>query len=134
MSRFHSQIRKTNDGKLILEDNNSKFGTLALIQNPKLNILQDRPLSIQIGRTILNFNVKLPCSVFGCLFRNSNKELKAIDYQFLNLKSVSRQNHNNIKIQNEEEESEYSFTEELETEKVIFLSNTTSIDLNLFFN
>jgi len=118
VSRFHSQIRKTKDGKLILEDNKSKFGTLALIQNPKLSVLFDYPLSIQTGRTILNFQIKPPCNIFSCLFKNSNKKQKAIDYQFLNTKCISKQNHNNIKIQNEEEESVYSFSEHLETERV----------------
>jgi len=91
-----------------------------LIQNPKLNILHDHQLSIQIGRTILNFIVKMPCSVLGCLFKKSNKK-KATDYQILNHNFLSKQNHNNIKIQEEEEESEYSFTENLETDKVIII-------------
>jgi hypothetical protein len=92
-----------------------------LIQNPKLNILHDHQLSIQIGRTILNFIVQMPCTLFGCLFKKSNKKKKDMDYQILNQNFLSKQNHNNIKIQEEEEESECSFTEHLETDKVIIL-------------
>lgn len=89
-----------------------------MIQNPNLNILNDNPLSIQIGRTIININVKLPCSIFRCLFKKYASKKNLIDYQILNQKFISRQNHNNIKIQNESVDSEYYITDHLETEKV----------------
>lgn len=118
VSRFHSLIKKNPEGKLIIEDNNSKFGTLTLVQNPKLNILNHSPLSIQIGRTILNFTLKPPCGFFRCFSKKSSKN-KTLDYQILNNKFVNKENFNNIKIQNETEESDYySITEHLETEKV----------------
>lgn len=34
VSRFHASLRKSSKGYFILEDNHSKFGTLALIKNP----------------------------------------------------------------------------------------------------
>ena len=34
VSRFHALIRKNTKGYFVLEDNHSKFGTLALIRNP----------------------------------------------------------------------------------------------------
>ena len=36
VSRLHSYIKKSNKGFFYLEDNNSKFGTLALIKRPTL--------------------------------------------------------------------------------------------------
>lgn len=104
---------------MILEDNNSKFGSLALVQSPCLNILHESPLSIQIGRTVINLAVKQPCGFFKCFFKNSQNKNNSDDYQALNHMHVSRQNHNHIKVQLEEEESEYSITEQLETHKVL---------------
>jgi pSer/pThr/pTyr-binding forkhead associated (FHA) protein len=34
VSRFHALIRKSQKGYFILEDNHSKFGTLALVRSP----------------------------------------------------------------------------------------------------
>ena len=34
VSRFHALFRKTIQGDFILEDNNSKFGTLVLVRRP----------------------------------------------------------------------------------------------------
>jgi pSer/pThr/pTyr-binding forkhead associated (FHA) protein len=34
VSRFHALLKKTNKGYFYLEDNHSKFGTLALVRNP----------------------------------------------------------------------------------------------------
>jgi pSer/pThr/pTyr-binding forkhead associated (FHA) protein len=34
VSRFHALLKKTTKGYIYLEDNHSKFGTLALVRNP----------------------------------------------------------------------------------------------------
>lgn len=34
VSRFHAIVKKTQKGYFYLEDNHSKFGTLALVRNP----------------------------------------------------------------------------------------------------
>ncbi len=59
VSRFHALLRCTKDGYFI-EDNNSKFGTLALIQNLELNPTLSR--AVQVGRTAVSFSVK-PCEL-----------------------------------------------------------------------
>jgi len=59
VSRFHAMLRCTKDGYFI-EDNNSKFGTLALIQNLELNPNVTR--AVQVGRTAISFAVK-PCEL-----------------------------------------------------------------------
>lgn len=55
VSRFHAQLRCTSDGYYI-EDNNSKFGTLAMI--PHVKITPNTTRAVQVGRTIINLSVK----------------------------------------------------------------------------
>ena len=49
-----------------MEDNNSKFGTLCLVQNPSLKLIEDLPLHIQVGRTYLDCKIKRAFSFFLC--------------------------------------------------------------------
>ena len=64
VSRIHSLISV--EGKNIyIKDNNSKFGTLILMQAEKLKLTEDLPLHIQVGRTYFNFLLKSP-NIFGC--------------------------------------------------------------------
>lgn len=79
VSRVHA-IFSVLKGKLYLKDNNSKFGTLVLMNNPiVVNDVNFKSPWIQCGRTIFRFNIKkpwitfLPC--FGSWFGN-NKTLK----------------------------------------------------------
>lgn len=41
VTRTHAKLRKSNKGYFIIEDNKSKFGTLALIKSPLLLSLSD---------------------------------------------------------------------------------------------
>jgi len=66
VSRYHALINKNIDGSLTLEDNNSKFGTLIMLQNPRINILEKISLPLQIGRTILQLKIKKPWNFFAC--------------------------------------------------------------------
>lgn len=59
VSRLHAQLRCTKEGYFI-EDNNSKFGTLALI--PRLEIEPELSRAVQVGRTAINLTVK-PCEL-----------------------------------------------------------------------
>ncbi len=56
VSRFHAWLKCTKDGYFI-EDNNSKFGTLALVQNVELSPTVTR--AVQVGRTAVSLAVKL---------------------------------------------------------------------------
>lgn len=57
VSRIHAFIKLEN-GVFYLEDNQSKFGTLVLINKPiPLNKLNNN-LELQSGRTLLKFNIK----------------------------------------------------------------------------
>ena len=55
VSRFHAILRCTEDG-FYIGDNNSKFGTLALIES--LEITPDINRTVQVGRTIANLSLK----------------------------------------------------------------------------
>jgi len=56
VSRLHAMI-KYKDGKFLLEDNVSKFGTLVLI-NKRTPLFPNFNKAVQIGRTVINFAVK----------------------------------------------------------------------------
>lgn len=56
VSRVHSMIKLQN-GKFILEDNDSKFGTMVLIKQ-RTPLLPLYNKAVQIGRTVINCCVK----------------------------------------------------------------------------
>ena len=55
------------EGKNIyIKDNDSKFGTLVLMQTPSIKMVENLPLYIQVGRTFLNFMIINNSKFFGC--------------------------------------------------------------------
>lgn len=56
MSRCHAKIKLEN-GKFMLEDNQSKFGTLVLVKQ-RTPLLPGFNKAVQVGRTVINFSVK----------------------------------------------------------------------------
>lgn len=92
---------------------------MILIQNPELRIINNFPLSFQIGRSIFNLSVKYPCTLFSCFSKKSNL-LVDDDYQNLNFPFVRKENNNVIKIQDIDDESDIfsSVNNNLETERV----------------
>jgi len=57
ISRCHATIRYA-DGKFILEDHNSKFGTLVAMKKPRVLDASGTAISIQVGRTVLSLSVR----------------------------------------------------------------------------
>ncbi len=57
VSRCHS-VLKYCQGKFLLEDNESKFGTLVLLQKPLLIHSNMHNMALQVGRSLFYFNVK----------------------------------------------------------------------------
>jgi pSer/pThr/pTyr-binding forkhead associated (FHA) protein len=55
VSRFHAQLKCGKDGYYI-EDNNSKFGTLAMV--PNVEVAPNLIRAVQVGRTIVHLSVK----------------------------------------------------------------------------
>lgn len=66
VSRIHAAMKFTEDG-VYVEDNVSKFGTLMMI--PKLTISEGKEKVIQMGRTVIKFQVKanrnIPRAILG---------------------------------------------------------------------
>lgn len=62
ISRCHATVR-FHDGQFLLQDNNSKFGTLVAMKKPR-QLELGRPVSIQIGRTVLSLSLQ-PLSESG---------------------------------------------------------------------
>ena len=56
VSRFHAQIRYEGE-HFVLEDNQSKFGTLVLVKD-RLMMENGSSKAVQIGRTVVSFSVK----------------------------------------------------------------------------
>jgi len=107
VSRFHAIISKTKNDTLILQDNNSKFGTLALLRNPNLYI-QEESIYLQIGRSLIGFYVQAPFNLFSC-FSEKNKD-KSLDYNQLNHEYVDKEKIIVIKnIDEIDEKNEESF-------------------------
>ena len=65
VSRTHCIF--TLEGKnVFIQDNDSTFGTLVLIQSPKIKLIENLPLYIQIGRTFFQYNIQITKSFFWC--------------------------------------------------------------------
>ena len=104
ISRIHLKIFFSElSQQLNLIDQNSKFGTLILMQNPKIEIIKNLPLNLQIDKMVFNFLVKDESNFFNCCDANVS-EFKT-NYGKLNRKFV-------IKYSMEEFEKNTHFLDE----------------------
>lgn len=65
VSRVHCILTREKNN-IYLQDNDSKFGTLLLVQTPVITIEESLPLHIQVGRTYFMIKKKKPFSFFSC--------------------------------------------------------------------
>ena len=65
VSRIHCII-STENKNVYIEDNNSKFGTLILIQSPSIQMVEHLPLFFQVGRTFFSCRYKKQTKLFQC--------------------------------------------------------------------
>ena len=72
---------------LFIKDNNSKFGTLILNQNPNIRLIFGLPLKIQIGKTYLNIKIEQKSIFFCCGGEESNIHY---DYQKQNIRYLNK--------------------------------------------
>ena len=80
VSRIHCYLLADGNNKnLFIIDNDSKFGTLILVQSPFIKIEEFLPLNIQIGRTYVQCIVKKPFKFFDCC---NTEEFSNIFYYF----------------------------------------------------
>ena len=84
VSRVHCCLYIEN-GQLVLE-NNSKYGTKVLVQNPKLNIVPDYPLCIETQNTYLKIFVKKSFQFFSCCGDSTKSYVRMHPYQNQNQK------------------------------------------------
>ena len=86
VSRFHCVIHKEN-GQAFLEDNNSKFGTLVLVQNKNIIINEQIPLRLQVNKTYIKFKIQMPFSFwFSCCGCQDTVEKNKYEYHIQNKK------------------------------------------------
>ena len=137
ISRKHCKININNYGDLILQDLNSKFGTLVLIQNKKMEILNGQMLCIQVGRTFLSFEIKKKFSFFCCCDVDEIENNKS--YEKLNKDNNNISKKTNIKIEkdnfndDDDEEIEEDYNK-LKVKQAVFFKiihdeNYNSIDI-----
>ena len=115
VSRIHTVLRIVNGDKVILEDFNSKFGTLVLLQCPSIEILNGQRLTIQIGRTYMNIEIKQSFQLFNCC--NVNEYDRSKSYERINRRYVHFDKTTYIKEDNGYEEVEESDEETPNEEK-----------------
>ena len=112
VSRIHCFL-VVDKNKVYLEDNNSKFGTLILIQYSNIRIMDGLTLYFQVGRTYIECKIKRDFKLFNCcdieensnIFYYYNQNEKHIQ-QHMNLivkrdyNEIDNESENNFKINN----------------------------------
>ena len=84
VSHVHSIIRKRS-GELFLLDNNSRYGTLVLVQNNNMIINNKFPLKLQINHTYIKIRINVPFYLKCCGYQDT-LESKKYDYPTQNKK------------------------------------------------
>ena len=74
VSRIHCMF-SIEGRNVYIRDNNSKFGTLILVQIPKIKMIENLPLILQVGRTYLNFIIKKEEKFFSCCEVSENPDV-----------------------------------------------------------
>ena len=119
VSRFHCFIHK-DQNQLYLEDNNSKFGTRVLLQNPNLLMIDNSPLRLQKERTYIKLTLLIPSNFFSCCNTNTF-DSKLFSYQAQNQKYCDVASSFIIKEDNMDNSNEEE--NENEENELIYLKN-----------
>ena len=117
VSRVHCYL--IIEGKNIyIRDNDSKFGTLILVQTPTIKITENLPLYIQVGRTYLNFLVSKNDKFFSCCGVSENPN--SFYYYHQNEKEIETKRFFTVKTEvendSDEEEDKSEEKKNIETE------------------
>ena len=103
VSRIHCMIN-VEDNNVYIQDNDSKFGTLILIQTPIIKMIENLPLYIQVGRTFLNFEIKLiQKNFFSCC--NVSENANTFYYFMQNDKQVKL--NSMLTVKNDDDKDNY---------------------------
>ena len=120
VSRVHCILNVYNKN-VYLQDNEAKYGTLVLVQTPRLNIIDNIDLNLQIGRSFINCKNKTPFKLFKCC-DNNNEVINYNSYFKQNSKKIGMKKIHTVKTEIDEEEKE--------KEKEFILENKENIDNN----
>ena len=120
ISRVHCVLNVYNKN-VYLQDNEAKYGTLVLVQTPRLNIIDNIDLNLQIGRSFINCKNKAPFKLFKCC-DNNNEVINYNSYFKQNSKKIGMKKIHTVKTEIDEEEKE--------KEKEFILENKENIDNN----
>ena len=90
---------------VFIQDNDSKFGTLILVQAAKMQIGDNLPIHLQIGRTYLTCLLKKEESFFNCC--NASDKSNLFYYYQQNEKAIMSKEAWTIKTENDSKSSEY---------------------------
>lgn len=115
VSRIHCVLTIVKGNRINLEDFGSKFGTLVLLQCPKLEITRNERLYVQIGRTYLTVEIKKPFQFFNCCDTNEVDSEKSYDQ--VNKNYISFDKITYIKDCNSNDDSDDEDEEEPSNEK-----------------
>ena len=111
ISRVHSVIHKR-FGELYLEDNNSRYGTLVLVQNNNMIMDNKLPLKLQINNTYIKLRIHIPFYLKCCGYQDTLESNK-FDYAIQNKKNIDILSYfvikeNNLNTDNDHEEENQS--------------------------
>ena len=120
VSRVHCVLNVYNKN-VYLQDNEAKYGTLVLVQTPRLNIIDNIDLNLQIGRSFINCKNKTPFKLFKCC-DNNNEVINYNSYFKQNSKKIGMKKIHTVKTEIDEEEKG--------KEKEFILENKENIDNN----
>ena len=120
VSRVHCFLIIDNK-KVYLEDNNSKFGSLVLIQYSTIKIMEGISLNFQVGRTYIDCKIQKPFKLFNCC--NIEESFNLLYYYNQNEKQI--QKHMNLIVKNDysdpdnESENDYKINNTFEQKYLI---------------
>ena len=126
ISRIHFKLFFSDVSQnLNLIDLNSKFGTLILLQNPKIEIIKNLPLNVQINKIVFNFVCKEE-NFFCC---DANVEEFNTNYAKLNRKFVKKfyEDENKNFLDEDEKFSDENYNENYNNENNFILNRSNSL-------
>ena len=108
VSRNHCQLIINDEGDVILEDKNSRFGSLVLIQE-EIEILKGQKLNVQVGTNYLTLSLNKKRGLFSCC--NAEEIDNKNTYEKLNSLAIKYNKNNgivdeSISIENSDNEEE----------------------------
>ena len=134
VSRIHCFL--SIEGKNVyLRDNNSKFGTLILVQSPTINMTENLPLCLQVGRTFFHFNIRENSNYFSCCgvsenpnifyyYSQNEKQVKIKRILTVKADVINSNNSQDKEEDNKEEEKEIEIEKKCKKEDEIHIKES----------